>query len=85
MDGGSHEARSLLLKQVPLRSSSHACRAKTCKQMAIFCVGVFFNFGGTCFGFELSMNLSLPAQWYWGLFGALWLMGPPAFLGALEK
>lgn len=38
--------------------------------MAIFCVGVFFNFGGSCFGFELSMGLSLPDQWYWRLPGA---------------
>lgn len=35
--------------------------------MAIFCVSVFLNFGWSCFGFEFSMGLHLPDQWYWRL------------------
>lgn len=69
-DGRNCEARSLLLKASTSEKFFPHMQGKALQANGNICVGDFFNFGGSCFGFELSMGLSLPDQWYWRLPGA---------------
>lgn len=46
-------------RQIPLITSSDASKAKTCKQLAIFCGCIFFNSGGNCLVFEFSLSSSI--------------------------
>lgn len=57
-------------RQIPLISSSDACKAKTCKQLAIFCACMFLNFGENCLVFEFSLSFSISDQRHWKIFVA---------------